>query len=178
MQNKPAPNKLRFTVLTAIILTAAGFRILPHPPNFSPIAALALFGGAQFASKRAAFLVPLAAMFLADLVLGLHALIPVIYACFALIVFLGFRIRQQRSAGGIAAAALVGSVLFFTATNFAVWAISGIYPKTIAGLTECYAAAIPFFQNTLAGDLFFTTVLFGGMALAELQYPKLRLASV
>lgn len=174
MQTTPSMNKIRFSVLAGMILTAAAFRILPHPPNFGPIAAIALFGGAQFADKRAAFLVPLAAMFLSDLVLGLHALIPVIYGCFVLIVCLGFWLRRQRSVGRIAVAALAGSVLFFVITNFAVWAVTGIYPKTVAGLVECYVVAIPFFKNTLAGDLFFATVLFGSLALAEWRLPRLR----
>ncbi len=156
-----------------MIVAAAAFRILPHPPNFSPIAALALFGGAQFADKRAAFLVPLAAMFLSDLVLGLHALMPVIYGCFALVVCLGMLLREQRSPLRIVALALSASALFFTVTNFAVWAFSGMYPETGAGLGACFAAALPFLQNTLAGDLCFTAVLFGGMALAEWTFPKL-----
>jgi hypothetical protein len=167
-------NKPRFIMLATMILAAAASRLIPHPPNFTPIAAIALFGGAQFAFKRAAFLVPLTAMFLGDLVLGLHARIPVIYGCFALIVCLGFWLREQRSAGRIIVAALAGSVLFFVITNFAFWASTSLYPKTVAGLAECYVAAIPFFRNTLAGDLFFTTVLFGGLALAEWRLPRLR----
>ncbi len=174
MQTTPSMNKTRFSVLAGMILAAAAFRILPHPPNFSPIAALALFGGAQFADKRAALIVPLAAMFLADLVLGPHALIPVIYACFALIVCLGFWLRRQRSTGRIAVAALTASVLFFIVTNFAVWAGTNMYPKTAAGLAGCYVAALPFFGNTLAGDLLFTAALFGGLALAEWRLPRLR----
>ncbi len=157
-----------------MIVTAAAFRILSHPPDFSPIAALALFGGAHFADKRAACLVPLAAMFLSDLVLGLHALLPVIYGCFALVVCLGFLLRERRSAGRSAMLALGASVLFFSMSNLAVWAFSGIYPKTGAGLAGCYVAALPFFQNTVAGDLCFSTVLFGGMALAEWRFPKLQ----
>jgi hypothetical protein len=157
-----------------MVVAAAAFRILPHPPNFSPIAAVALFGGAHFADRRAAFLVPLAAMFLSDLVLGLHALMPVIYGCFALVVCLGLLLRQRRSPVHIAALTLTASLLFFTISNFAVWAFSGMYPRTGAGLAACYAAALPFFQNTLAGDLCFTTVLFGGMALAEWRFPKLQ----
>lgn len=171
-------NKPRFFLLAAMIVAAAAFRILPHPPNFSPVAALALFGGAHFTDKRAAFLVPLAAMFLSDLVLGLHALMPVIYGCFALVVCLGFRLRERRGAGRIAMVALGASVLFFGLSNLGVWAFSGMYPKTGAGLAACYAAALPFFQNTVAGDWCFTTVLFGGMALAEWRLPRLRPACV
>ncbi len=172
MQN--TPNTYRFTFLAGLIATAAAFRILPHPPNFSPIAAMALLGGATFATKRAALLVPLAAMLLADLVLGFHALMPVIYGCFALIVCLGFWLRRQRSAGRVAALAAAGSLLFFLITNLAVWAGTGMYPKTVAGLAACYFAALPFFQNALLGDLLFSTVLFGGLALAEWRLPVLR----
>jgi hypothetical protein len=171
MQNILSP---RHSMLTGMILAAALSRLLPHPPNFTPIAAIALFGGAQFADKRAAFLVPLAAMFLSDLILGLTVLAPVIYGCFALIVCLGFWLRQRRSAGRIAVAALAGSVSFFVVTNFAVWVASGMYARTPAGLVECYVAALPFFRNTLAGDLFYNAVLFGGLALAEWRLPCLR----
>ncbi len=168
------PNHLRFTVLSAMVLAAAAFRIIPHPPNFSPIAAIALFGGAQFSDKRAAFLVPLAAMFLGDLVLGFHALIPVIYGCFALIVCLGFQLRRHRGAGSVALAALASSVFFFAVTNFAVWVATDMYSKTLIGLGECYIAALPYFQNTLAGDVVFNGMLFGGLLFAEQQNPQLK----
>ncbi len=83
-------NRQRFLFLTGMVLLAALSRLIPHPPNFAPIAALALFGGAEFGHKREAFIVPLAAMFLSDLILGLHFLIALIYGTFALIVGLGF----------------------------------------------------------------------------------------
>src|SRR5277367_5714919 len=114
-------NKPRFLFLAGMILAAAASRLIPHPPNFSPIGALALFGGAQFADKRLAFLVPLAAMFLSDLIIGLHSLIPVIYGCFALIVCLGFWVRRNQSIRRIGDAALLGAILFFVTTNFDVW---------------------------------------------------------
>jgi len=157
-----------------MILAAALSRLIPHPPNFSPIAALALFGGAQFADKRLAFVVPLAAMFLSDLILGLHALIPVIYGCFALIVCLGFWVRRRQSVWRIGGAALAGAILFFVVTNFGVWAIGSYYPKTGSGLLVCYIEAIPFFWNTLTSDLCFTAILFGGLLVAELRWPVLR----
>ena len=165
-------NRPRFATLVGMIVAAAAFRMLPHPPNFSPIAALALFGGAHFTDKRAAFLVPLAAMFLGDLVLGLHALIPIIYGCFALVTCFGFLLRDHGSPGRIVVLTLGSSVMFFTVTNFAVWAFSDMYPKSSAGLAACYAAALPFFQNTVAGDLVFSSILFGGMALAEWAFSE------
>ena len=157
----------RFAVLLGMVLAAAASRLLPHPPNLTPIAAIALFGGAYFADKRAAFLVPLAAMFLSDLVIGLHRQLPVVYACFAMTVCIGLWLRTRRRLRPIAGGALASSLLFFIVTNFGVWALGSLYPKTMEGLITCYLAAVPFFRNTLIGDAFYTAVLFGGFALAE-----------
>ncbi|MCI0330697.1 MAG: hypothetical protein L0196_07065 [candidate division Zixibacteria bacterium] len=175
--------RLRFLVLVGMILAAAASRLIPHPPNLAPIGAIALFGGACFAHRRAALVVPLAAMFLSDLAigvlsgnlsLGLHRLIPVVYGSFALIVCLGFWLRTRRTLVPIAGAMLTSSVLFFVLTNFGVWALGAWYPKTWGGLVACYVAAIPFFHNTLLGDAVYTTILFGGLALAERGFPALR----
>lgn len=174
MQNIHPVNKSRFAVLAGMILAAAAFRILPHPPNFSPIAALALFGGAHFEDRRGAFLVPLAAMFLGDLVLGMHSLIPVTYGCFAVIVCIGLWVRKKKTTCRVALAAMAASLLYFAVTNLAVWAFTSMYPKSTAGLIECYVAGIPFFGHTLAGDIFYTATLFGGLALAEWRLPSLR----
>lgn len=157
-----------------MILVAAAARLIPHPPNFSPLAAMALFGGATFAGKRAAFLVPFAGLFLSDLVLGFYAITPVVYASFALIVCLGFWVRRHPSAGRIAGAAVASAILFFVITNFGVWAIDHLYPKTPAGLAACYTAAIPFFRNTLLSNLLYSGVLFGGLWLAENRFVWLR----
>jgi Family of unknown function (DUF6580) len=166
-------NRSRLTVLAGMLLAAAVSRLLPHPPNFTPVAALALFGGASFSDKRTAFLVPLTALFLSDLWLGFYALTPLVYGCFAVSVCLGFWLRRGRGVARIAAAAVAGSVIFFIVTNLGVWAFDSLYPKTMAGITECYVAAIPFFRNTLAGDLVYSGLLFGGLALAEKRWPAL-----
>jgi hypothetical protein len=160
-------------LITAIFL-AAIFRLVPHPPNFSPIAAMALFSGAYLPRRGLAFVAPLGAMLVSDAVLGFHGGMPVVYGSLALIVALGFVLSSKRTAGRILGAALASSVLFYLLTNFAVWATDDMYPKTLAGLAACYAAAIPFFQNSLAGDLFFTGLLFGGFALAQRLVPSLR----
>lgn len=157
-----------------MILAAAVSRLIPHPPNFSPIAAMALFGGAAFADKRAAFLMPLAGLFLSDLVLGFYAITPVVYGSFALIVCLGFWVRRRRSVGRIAGAAMMSALLFFVVTNFGVWAMGQLYPPTPAGLVACYVAAIPFFQNTLLSNLSYSALLFGGLAIAENRFATLR----
>jgi hypothetical protein len=160
--------------IAAMVAMAAASRLLPHPPNFTPLAAMALLGGAYLPDKRVAFAVPLAALFLSDLVLGLHAGMWAVYGSFMLVVCLGFTLRRSRKPLRIGAAALASSVLFFALTNLAVWAFGSMYPKTAAGLAACYAAAIPFFRNTLAGDLFYTALLFGGFALAQRGWPALR----
>ncbi len=167
-------NKTRFTVLAGMILAAAASRLLPHPPSFTPVAAMALFGGATFTDKRAAFLVPLGGLFLSDLVIGLHALMPVVYGAFALIVGIGFWLRGRRRATRIIAAAVASAVLFFVLANFGFWACGARYPKSAAGLVECYVAAIPFFRNMLLGNLAYAALLFGGLALAELRFAALR----
>ncbi|MEX2140661.1 MAG: DUF6580 family putative transport protein [Pirellulales bacterium] len=165
----------RFLAFAGITLAAATVRLIPHPPNFTPLAAMALFGGAHFADKRAAFAVPLMAMYASDLFLGFfvydfgwfHGSMPVIYGSFAVVVCLGLMIRAQRTPLAIGAAAVSGSLLFFVATNFAVWLAGALYPRTFEGLFACYVAAIPFFWNTLAGDALYTFVLFGGFVIAE-----------
>lgn len=168
--------KPRFLTLLAITLAAAAARLLPHPPNFTPIAAMALFGGCHFASKPSAFGVPLAAMFLSDLLLGygFHAVLPFVYGSFALTVCLGLLIRPRRTPLTIGGVTLAASVSFFLVTNFGVWVQGHLYPRTLEGVVACYIAAIPFFRNTLAGDAFYTLALFGGFALAQARFPVLR----
>ncbi len=172
----------RFLALTSIVFAGVLARLMPHPPNFTPIAATALFGGAYFASRKAAFLVPLIAMYLSDLFLGFfvydfgwfNGQMPFVYVSFAVTVSLGMLIRHRRSPLRVGGAALAGSIVFFIVSNFGVWAVGTFYPKTVEGLVTCYVAAIPFFRNTLAGDFAFTALLFGGFALAERSIPMLR----
>jgi hypothetical protein len=163
---------LRAAALTAMIVLAALARLVPHPLNFTPIGAMAIFGGACFADRRLGFVVPLAALLLSDVVIGFHSLLPVVYGSFALNVLLGRWIRSRRTVVTTAAATLAGSVQFFIVTNFACWV--SFYPHTVEGLVSCYVAAIPFFQNTLLGDAVFVCVLFGGLAVAERAFPAIR----
>lgn len=168
----------RFGLITALILGAAAMRIIPHPPNFTPVAALALFGGARFDRKVWAFAVPLIAMLLSDSVLelitgqGFHSGMYAVYASFAIVVALGLWLHRHGGAVNTGLAAFAASGLFFLTTNFAVWLQPqpALYPRTGAGLLACYTAAIPFFGPTLAGDLLYTAVLFGAFALAERRF--------
>ncbi len=165
-------SQTRLIFLLALVLLAVLARLIPHPPNFTPIGALALFGGANFLDRRVGFLLPLFSLFLSDLFLGLHVLIPVVYGSFALNALLGRWYRSHRNVLTLAAVTFLGSMQFFLVTNFACWLL--YYPHTPSGFITCYVAAIPFFQNTLLGDAVFVTTLFGGLALAERGFPALR----
>jgi hypothetical protein len=138
-------------------------RLVPHEPNFTPVAASALFAGSTLRSPALAFVVPLAAMALADGVLGFNdwRVTAVVYAAVAIPAMLG--VFAMRSATLLLALplAVTSSVIFFVATNWAVWMFSGIYTRDAGGLLKCYTAAIPFFQNTVLGDLIWTAILFG-----------------
>ena len=163
----------KFWILTLMIFAAAFVRLLPHPPNFAPIAAMALFGGAYFNKKWAAFLVPLAAMFITDLILGFHETMWAVYLSFGLIVVFGMMMIKEKKIGNIFFASVISSVSFFIITNFGTWLSTPLYQKTGAGLAACYTAAIPFFHQTLLSDLFFVGILFGAYYLAKQKLPHL-----
>jgi hypothetical protein len=167
-------NHTRIVALLTAILGAAALRLVPHPPNFSPIAAMALFGGAYFGRRWIAFVAPLAAMLIGDAIIGFHPYMWATYLSMALIVLIGWAVRARITPLRVGAAAVASSVLFYLLTNFSVWLASSVYPQTLAGLAACYVAAIPFFQNTLAGDLFYTGLLFGGFVLLERLIPAIR----
>ena len=167
---------LRGLVVVTFLLFAAIVRILPHPWNFTPIGAMALFGGAKLNRGWQAFLFPLTGLFLGDLFVGFHRLMPIVYFSFCVSVLIGMAFRCKQSAGPLSLATLLGAIQFFLITNFGMWAMSTmpIYPKTFAGLVSCYVAGIPYFGNTLLGDAFYAALLFGGFALVEHLSPALR----
>jgi hypothetical protein len=172
----------RSMVLIGVVAAAALARLLPHPPNVTPIAAMALFGGACFTNRKMAYLLPMAAMLLSDLVLGfthygvliLLASQPVVYACILATTAIGQLIKDRRSVWQVGTGTLTGAVVFFVVTNLAVWATGRIYPLTGSGLVECYTAAIPYFRNSLLGDFAFTAILFGGLAWLESRVAWMR----
>ena len=169
----PRAAQLRGTILIAFIVGAALTRLIPHPPNLTAMGALALFGGRSFAMRRAAFLVPLAAMLLSDLALhqregwGISLMTPLIYGCIAASAGIGRWLIRHPGFAPIAGASLVSALLFFVVTNAAVWLTSGLYPRSVGGLLGCYAAALPFFGNTLAGYALYGSAIFGGFATLE-----------
>lgn len=173
---------IRFVVLTVIVLLAALSRLLPHPYNFTPIGAMALFGAAYFCNRILSFIVPLVSMWISDLIINniVYAQYQEsfvwftegfywMYGSFLLIGVLGHFTLKNIKPATVIGSGLAASIIFFLITNFGVWA-SGLYPATIEGLMTSYAAGVPFFGNTLAGDLFYCTVLFGAYELARKRY--------
>jgi hypothetical protein len=164
----------RAMFIVGMILFAAIMRIVPHPWNLAPVGAMALFSGAVIRNRVMAFVFPLVAMLAGDVFVGFHILMPVVYASFVISTAVGFWVRECRSAVRLGGVVLLGAIQFFLITNFGVWAFSNFYPKTCAGLMACYAAGVPFFWNTLAGDVCYSALLFGGLFLAERMFPALR----
>lgn len=153
----------RLSIPVLFILVGVVARIVPHVPNFTPIAALALFGGTYF-NKKQAFVLPILVMVLSDLVLGFDSL-PMrltVYGSFLLMVAVGKWFGRNKNIGNLILASLFGSVFFFITTNFMVWAEGVIYAKDLSGLVQSYYFAIPFFKNTVFGDLFYSGLFFGG----------------
>ena len=169
----------RFTTLSLMVIAAAASRLLPHPYNFTPIAAVALFSGAEFERKKLAFLVPFAALLLSDAIIGFYSAMEmmVTYLGFAAVVCIGFTIRGRDNALNAGFATLAGAVTFFLITNCAFFINPGLYPQNMNGLVQGYTAGLPFFRNTLTSDIFYSTLLFGGFALAQKRFAGLRLAA-
>lgn len=158
----------RLATPAAVILIGFVARVLPHAPNFVPIGAMALFGGA-YMSKKQALTLPIAVMVLSDFVIGFDNL-PMrltVYGSFLLVVLVGFWLKKNPNLKNVILSSLATSVLFFLTTNFAVWTFGNLYLKTPSGLSECFLLAIPFFRNTLLGDFFYTGVFFGGYNLVR-----------
>lgn len=162
----------KLILVLAIIIVSIITRFLPHPPNFSPIMAIALFGSVYIDDKRLAYIIPILILFFSDIFLGLHPDIPAVYISFLIVVALGSILRNKISIARLIGVAIISSLIFFLITNFSVWLTSGMYSKDIYGLYECYVMAIPFFRNSLLGDLAFTTILFGSYYLLEKRFTK------
>lgn len=142
------------------IIIASFIRLLPHVPNFSPIAAMALFGGVYF-NKKYALIIPLISLFVSDIFLGFHSTIPFVYGSFLITGIIGLWLKKHQNFKSILIGSILSSVLFFLITNYGVWLVGNLYQKNIAGLAQSYIMAIPFFRNSLIGDLFFTGIFFG-----------------
>ncbi len=184
------PKFQRMAVLSGMILAVALTRLLMIPiPNFAPIGAMALFGAAYFQRQWLGLLVPLAALLLTDFLLeamtgyGFYSGMFFVYGSFVLIWVIGLRLRHSLSVKSLALAAVSSSVLFFLISNFGAWLGSPYYPQNLSGLAAAYAAGLAFFQgnaigspflNTLAGNLFFSALLFGSFEWVSRSFPALR----
>lgn len=175
-KNFAGNENLLFRALLAMVMIvlAAALRVAPHPWNFTPVGAMALFSGAVLRDRRLAFVFPLVVLFVGDYFVGFHRLIPIVYASFLVNVAIGLWLRDRRTIGRISLATLLGAIQFFVVTNFGVWWLLDSFPKTAAGLAACFLAGAPLFWNTLAGDAVYAAVLFGGFALAERFSTRLR----
>ena len=156
---------INLLIALALIALAVSLRVLPHPANFAPIAAIAIFGGAIL-PRRAAIWLPLGAMIISDLIIGWHNLIPITWGCYVLIALTSSYWMKKPSFGRGLALVMSSSVFFFVLTNFGVWVWSGMYAHSLSGLAQCYSLALPFFRNTALSDLVYTGALFGIYALA------------
>lgn len=178
--------KYREQIIVFLILVLVGvtYRILPHPANFAPVAAIALFSGFYF--RRYFLFIPTLAMLASDFFIGFYdwKLMAVVYLGILFASFLGILLRERKSILVLLGYSLLGSVFFYLSTNFAVWAFGNWYPHNLQGLTECYLLAVPFFRNTIAGDLFYSSIIFGLYELAiqpkeKLSFlPKLKISKI
>ena len=178
---------VRWGLVAAVVIILALSRFLPHTLsfslfNFSPLGGIALFSAAYFNRKYMAYLLPMVVLWLTNLLLDNLFFAqyyngfawfanPEVYFAFLLIVLMGSGLLNKRTVPRVGIAAVSASIIFFVVTNFYAWFNTDLYPKSQEGLIACYVAAIPFYWNTLASDIFYSVVLFGGFELVKRQYP-------
>ena len=175
-------NSRLITILSLIIIAALS-RLLPHLPNFTPLTAIALFAGATLANRYLSMFIPILIMLLSDAFMGFNGWhfmeqVVTVYGTYLVINLMGAAMQKNSGLLRVGALTFTSSVLFFITTNFAVWMggffhTPALYPMNSFGLTECYIAAIPFFKNALAGDIFYSAVLFGSYYLLRINVPVL-----
>ena len=161
-------NTSKNEIITVSIMVgiAAATRFLPHPPNFTAIGGMALFGAASLTNKKLAFLVPIMAMLISDLFIP-NGFDLSVYTAFIAIAAMGLLISKKKGPMPVIVGSISASVIFFAISNFGVWASQAMYTKNAIGLMTCFQAAIPFFPNTLAADLFFSSLLFSSYAIIK-----------
>ena len=155
-------HKLNPAFLISIVIILVAFRFVPHPPNATPIAAMAIFAGATFTNRFLAYLVPLVVMLLSDLVLGLHSTMVYVYLAIAITVLLGGFLNKVTILK-VGVITISASVIFYLLTNFGAWLHHDMYTLNVAGLQQAYIAGLPFLRNALIANLIFTYLLFYGL---------------
>jgi hypothetical protein len=164
--------------MLAISLIIAGIllRFAPHAPNFTPVAAIAIFGGA-YLNRKYAILVPLLLMAASDVFLGVHNVMLFTWGGFVLSALIGFWVKKHKSAARILSASLVSSLIFYIVSNFGVW-LMGWYPPTLDGLIRCYILGLPFLRNFTAATLLYAAVFFVAYELVARLVKDTKLAKV
>jgi len=165
---------LKLGAAAALVAIAAALRVVAHPWNFTPVGAMALFAGAVFRERWMKFAIPMLALFAGDIFIGFHKLMPAVYLSFLISVAIGMWIGEERKLARLTCGTFLGALQFFLVTNFAIWAAFTTYPKSALGLLACYAAGLPLFWYTLAGDAFYVVLLFGGYVAAEHLFGSLQ----
>ena len=154
--------------------------------NFTPIGAMALFGGSYFTQKWKAFLVPLLSLWISDMVISslvyhhfefFYDGFLWTYASFALMVLIGTRIKKV-NIKNVLIGAVAGALLHWVITDLGVWLDGRLYPKNYEGFVACYVAALPYLKNMLMGNIIFSGIAFGIFEWMQYKYPKLQLSSV
>jgi len=164
-------NNRKYIFVALLIVFAVITRLMPHPFNFTAIGALALFSGSVIKNKKFAFLVPLVAMLIGDSIIGFHSSMIPVYLCFAVTVWIGMTVVREINLLSVPTASIISSILFFVVTNLPFWYVDiSLYPLTWQGTVESYTAALPFFGNQVAGDLFYSATLFGAYSILRQRY--------
>lgn len=154
---------VEFMIVLIFVLIGISLRLLPHSPNFVPIGAIALFGGV-YLSRKIALMLPLTIILISDMFLDGYHYLPVmvsVYGSFLLTVIVGVWLKKHKKWYVVGGSAVLTAILFFLITNFAVWAFTPLYANNFSGLIQCYLLALPFFRNTLLGNIFYATCFFG-----------------
>ena len=160
MQNLLITLKKEFFPISLILILALA-RLIPHPPNFTPIIAVAIMSGYFFKNINLSFLTLIVAMLVSDLFIGFYENVIFVYASLLLITFVFYKISNKINFKNLFIYSFAGSIVFFVISNFGVWALGSpgvydvAYDKNLSGLIECYILAIPFFGNTFLSTLIF-----------------------
>jgi hypothetical protein len=152
--------KVSGLLLTSLLLLIMLTRIIPHPPNVTPIGAIALLGGIYFSNKMLSYIIPLIILFISDIFLGFYGSTMIFtYLGFISITFIGNLIKNNKSINTILIGTLLSALSFFIISNFGCWLTGSLYTKDLNGLINCFMAAIPFFRNSLLGNLFYVSLI-------------------
>ena len=178
---------ISYVVIISLILFASFSRIIPHMPNFTPVGAMALFGGAYLKNRYYAFLIPISSLWLSDLILNnfifsfysdftwFYPGFLWQYTSFILIIIIGYLFLKKLNFKNVFITTVLSSLLFFIITNFGVWISGSMYTLDFQGLITCYTMALPFFKGTLLGFMCYSAFLFGALEFSKYKFEKLKI---